>query len=119
MIVALWIVTGVFAALFAMAGSMKLITPHAKVREKMAWVEDVSPAQLKGIGAVEVLGALGLVLPAATGIAAWLTPVAAAGLFITMVVAVVLHLRRKEPFTPSLVLGIAALALGLWWAIAL
>lgn len=117
MLVALWIVTAVLAAAFAMAGTMKVITPHGQVREKMEWVELVTPGQLKGIGLVEVVGAIGLVLPAATGIAPWLTPVAAIGLALTMVVAIVLHLRRKEPFAPSLVLGLIAAAVAAGWII--
>lgn len=117
MIIALWIVTALFAAAFAMAGTMKTITPYAQVRTKMAWVEEVTPAQLKGIGALEVIGAIGLILPAATGIAPWLTPVAAFALALTMAVAVALHLRRRESFAPSLVLGLAALAIGFSWVV--
>lgn len=115
MYIALWIATGILAALFAMAGTMKVITPYTDVRTKMSWVETVTPGQLKTIGALEVLGAIGMVLPAATGIAAWLTPVAAFALLLTMAVATVLHLRRKEPFLPSLVLGLVALAIGIGW----
>lgn len=117
MSIALWIVTGLLAALFAMAGTMKTITPHAKVLEKMPWVEDVTPSQLKGIGIIEVIGALGLILPAATGILPWLTPVAAFGLFVTMVFATALHLRRKEPIMPGLVLGVVSLAVGIAWLV--
>lgn len=117
MYIALWVVTGIFAALFAMAGTMKAVTPYGQVREKMAWVEDVTPAQLKGIGIVELLGAIGLILPAATGIAPWLTPVAALGLLVTMVVATALHVRRKEPLVPSLILGIVALVVAIGWIV--
>lgn len=117
MIIALWVVTGVLAALFAMAGFMKVITPYGQVREKMAWVETVNAGQLKTIGALEVLGAVGMVLPAATGIAPWLTPLAAAGLFMMMVVATILHVRRKESVIPGLPLGLAALALSIGWTV--
>lgn len=115
MSIALWIVTGIFAALFAMAGTMKVVTPYADVRTKMAWVETVTPGQLKTIGALEALGAIGMILPAATGIAPWLTPVAAFALLLTMVVATALHVRRKEPTTPSVVLGAFALVVGIGW----
>lgn len=117
MIIALWIVTAIFAAAFAMAGTMKVVTPYQQVREKMSWVEAVTPAQLKGIGALEALGAIGLILPAATGITPWLTPVAAFALALTMAVAIVLHLRRREAFAPSLVLGLVALAIGTAWVV--
>lgn len=116
MIIALWIITALFAAAFTMAGTMKVVTPYEKVRTNMAWVEVVTPSQLKGIGILEVVGAIGMILPAATGIAPWLTPAAAFGLALTMTVATVLHIRRREPFTPSLVLGVIALVIGVAWA---
>lgn len=117
MIIALWIVTAIFAVLIGMAGTMKVITPYGQVREKMDWVETVNAPQLKTIGILEVLGALGMVLPAATGIAPWLTPIAAFGLVVMMVVAVALHVRRTEPFLPSLVLGTVALIVGVGWMV--
>ncbi|HWU08252.1 MAG TPA: DoxX family protein [Streptomyces sp.] len=93
----LWIIAGLLAAAFAAAGLMKLTQPKAKLAASgMAWTEDFSDGQVKGIGAVEVLGAIGLVLPAATGIATVLTPLAAAGLAVTMVGAAITHLRRGE-----------------------
>jgi len=57
----------------------------------------VSPATVRFIGVVELAAALGLILPAATGIARVLTPVAATGLAVTMVLAAITHARRKEP----------------------
>ncbi len=95
--VVLWIIAGLLAAAFAAAGLMKLTQPKAKLAASgMAWTEDFSDGQVKGIGAVEVLGALGLILPAALGIAEILTPLAAAGLALTMVGAAITHLRRGE-----------------------
>ncbi|MEV4552494.1 DoxX family protein [Nonomuraea wenchangensis] len=61
------------------------------------WVEDFTLTQIRLIGAVELLGALGLILPAVTGIASFLTPLAATGLAITMLGAAATHARRKEP----------------------
>ena len=95
--VVLWIIAGLLAVAFAGAGLMKLAQPKAKLAASgMAWTEDFSDGQVKGIGAVEVLGALGLILPAALGIAEVLTPLAAAGLAITMVIAAITHVRRGE-----------------------
>jgi uncharacterized membrane protein YphA (DoxX/SURF4 family) len=115
MIIALWIVTVLLAVLFAMAGAMKAVKSREAVLENMAWVEEVSAGQLKTIGLLELAGAIGLVLPAATGMLPWLTPVAAFALAITMVFAVALHVKRKESFVPSLVLGVVALAVGIGW----
>ena len=93
----LWILARLLAVAFAASGLMKLTQPKPKLAASgMAWTEDFSDGQVKGIGAVEVLGALGLILPAALGIAEILTPLAAAGLAITMVGAAITHLRRGE-----------------------
>ena len=108
---ALWIVQTVLALLFLAAGAMKLTKSKEDLRADMAWVEDVSPAQVKAVGAVEVAAALGLVLPAATGILPVLTPLAAAGLVIVMVLAAATHLRLDEAskVPPNVVLGALAL----------
>ena len=74
----------------------------------MAWAEDFSDAQVQLIGAAEVAGAVALVIPAATGIAAVLTPAAAAGLALIMGGAVMTHLQRGESPAPALVLGLLA-----------
>ncbi len=95
--IALWIIAGVLAVAFLAAGAMKLTQPKEKLAATgMAWVEDFSPGMVKTIGALEVLGALGLILPAALGIIPVLVPVAAVGLAALMVGAAITHARRKE-----------------------
>ena len=96
MTVALWIAAGVLAVAFAAAGLIKITGKREQLLERMPWVADFSQGQVKAIGVVEVLGALGLVLPAVTGIAPILVPIAAAGLAITSVIAAVMHLRRGD-----------------------
>lgn len=71
--VALWIVQAVLAAAFGLAGVMKLTQPREKLAKSLPWVEDVSDGTLRLIGVTEFAAALGLILPAATGIAVWLT----------------------------------------------
>ena len=95
--IALWIAAGVLAAVFVSAGTLKLTQPKEKLAANLAWVEDFSARTVKFIGLMEVLGAIGLILPAALHIAPILTPLAATGLAITMVLAAVVHARRKEP----------------------
>jgi hypothetical protein len=108
--VALWIVAGVLAAAFLAAGAMKLSQPRKKLADSgMGWVEDFSDGAVKGIGALEVLGALGLILPAALNIAPVLVPVAATGLALVMVGAVITHARRREP--QLIVVNVVLLAL--------
>lgn len=108
----LWVVAGLLALAFLGAGGMKLATPRAGLQEKMAWVEDFSDNAVKGIGLVEVLGAIGLIVPAATGIAPVLVAWAALGLAGVMAGAVVVHLKRGEGIAaavPSIVLGLLSL----------
>ncbi|MFJ3633318.1 DoxX family protein [Streptomyces sp. NPDC090112] len=93
----LWIVQAVLALMFAMAGVMKSTQPKAKLAEKLPWVADYSAGTVRFIGVVELAAALGLILPAATGIAPVLTPLAAIGLAVVMVLAMLAHARRKEP----------------------
>ena len=47
--IALWIVQGLLAVAFLMAGGMKLMQPKEKLAEKMAWVEDFAPNTIKGL----------------------------------------------------------------------
>ncbi|MCX5085712.1 MULTISPECIES: DoxX family protein [unclassified Streptomyces] len=94
---ALWIAASLLAVAFFLAGLMKI----AQVKEKlaasgMAWVGDFSTSSVKVIGILEVLGALGLILPGALDVARVLTPLAATGLAFTMLGAAIVHARRKE-----------------------
>lgn len=107
----LWIIQIVLAIAFVLAGSMKL-SQGKKLQDKMAWMKDFSDTAVRGVGATELLGGIGLILPAATGIAVWLTPLAAAGLAVTMALAVLTHARLKDPvaqYVPSIVLGLLSL----------
>ena len=94
--IALWVIQGLLAVAFLGAGASKLSQPKEKLLKNMAWVEDFSQPNVRLIGTAEVLGAIGVVLPALTGIVPWLTPLAALGLVLLMVGAALTHLRRKE-----------------------
>ncbi|MGH8871972.1 MAG: DoxX family protein [Acidimicrobiia bacterium] len=94
---ALWIAQVVLAVAFGVAGTLKLSQPKEKLEANMGWVEDFSGGFVRFVGGVELLGALGLVLPAVTGLAPVLTPLAATGLAIEQVGAAIVHIRRKEP----------------------
>jgi uncharacterized membrane protein YphA (DoxX/SURF4 family) len=94
--IALWVVQVLLAAAFLVSGATKLSQPKEKLLENWAWVEDFSQRTVRIIGALEVLGAIGIVLPALMGIVPWLTPLAALGLVLTMIGAALTHLRRAE-----------------------
>jgi uncharacterized membrane protein len=79
--IAVWIVSGLLAVAFLLTGLSKLLTPTTEL-ESMA--QGVPVSLLRIAGAAEVLGALGLILPAVTRILPILTPLAATGLVVTM-----------------------------------
>ncbi len=96
---ALWIVAGLLGFAYLFAGAGKLIMSKEKIASmstSAAWVEDFSAGAVKAIAALEVLAALGLVLPAALDIAPVLVPLAATGLVMLMVGAVITRIRRHE-----------------------
>ena len=92
----LWVIQGILAAVFMMTGAMKLFQNKEALVDKMGFVEDYSEGQISGIGLLEIMGSVGLILPRVTGILAWLTPIAAIGLALTMIGAFLTHLRRNE-----------------------
>ncbi|MFD5428830.1 DoxX family protein [Streptomyces sp. NPDC127084] len=113
---ALWITASVLALLFLVAGLMKISQAREKLAASgMAWAEDIPAGAIKAIGAVEVLGAVGLVLPAAVNIAPGLAPWAALGLAATMLGAAATHARRKENQMIALNLVLLALAAVVAW----
>ena len=113
---ALWVVQGVLAVMFLMAGVLKATQPKDRLVKQLPWVEDFSAGTVRFIGAMELLGAIGLILPALTGVAVILTPLAATGLAVLMLLAVLTHIRRREPgavaFTAVLLLAAVVVAWG-------
>lgn len=107
----LWILQWVLALMFLMAGAMKMMQPKEKLAEKMGWVNDFSSGAVKTIGMLEVLAAIGLVVPPLVDVAPDLTAAAAAGLVLLMIGAARVHLRRKENqmLVINMMLGIMAL----------
>lgn len=108
-----WILSAVLAAIYLLVGILKITTPKAKLADnpRMGWTNDFSASQIKGIGSAEILGAIGLILPWLTGIAPFLTPIAAVGLTILQISAMVVHLRRGEKQVVPGNASLAALAL--------
>jgi uncharacterized membrane protein YphA (DoxX/SURF4 family) len=96
MTVAIWVLQVLLALAFLAAGLTKVSQPRQRLATSMGWVEDFSDNGVRTIGALEVLGAVGLLLPALTGVATVLVPLAAAGLAVLMVGAAATHRRRGE-----------------------
>lgn len=112
--IALWITQALLAALFLFAGGMKLIMPIEEMTKEIA----MPGGFLRFIGVAEVLGAIGLILPWLLRIRPNLTPLAAAGLVIIMIGAVVVTLMTGDMLSalmPFLVGVLAAfIAYGRW-----
>ena len=108
--IVLWIIAGLLAAAFAAAGLMKLAQPKERLAASgMGWVEQFPAAAVKAIGALEVLAAIGLILPAVLDTATMLVPLAALGLVLMMIGAAITHARRKE--TPMIGINVVLLVL--------
>lgn len=105
MIVASWIAAGLVAVLYLGAGATKLVRPRqALLAAGMGWTATVPSPAVKLIGAAEVLGAVGLVVPVAGGVAGALSPIAGACLSVLMAGAIVVHLRRGESAVVPIIL---------------
>ena len=115
--VAVWVVTGVLAAAFLVAGTNKLVVPGEKLAAAPGggWVEDFDESFVRTLGALEVLGAVGLVLPGVVGVATFLVPLAATGVGMVMVGAAVVEVRRGEPAHALLNVLYLALAVFVVW----
>lgn len=114
---ALWIVAGLLA-IELLFSSAKIVVPKEKLAAKGAatkWAEDFSQGALRIIGVLELLGAVGLILPAAVGIAPVLVPLAATGAAFLFIGAVVVRLRRGEKATILIDLISLAMAVFVAW----
>jgi uncharacterized membrane protein YphA (DoxX/SURF4 family) len=113
---ALWVVAIVLAAVFGGSGLMKQFVPKDKlVTAGQGWAQGFNPTSIRLIGLAEILGAIGLVLPGAVHIAPILVPLAAVGLALVMVGAVVVHARRNETVNVAVNLVLIALAVFVAW----
>ncbi|GCE51463.1 DoxX-like protein [Thermosporothrix hazakensis] len=94
----LWIITGLLAAIFLVAGANKLFIPYEKLARVPGggWVLEFSSSFVKTLGTIEILGAIGLILPAMLNIVPILVPLAAVGLALIMVGAAIVEFRRHE-----------------------
>jgi hypothetical protein len=116
--VALWVVAGLLAVVL-LGSSAKMFVPKAKMAGMLGgqsrWVEGFSPGALKALGVLELLGAVGLILPAALDIAPVLVPLAASGAVLLFVGAVIMRLRRGERATIAVDLVCLAMAAFVAW----
>ena len=113
--ISLWIVQIILVGMFGMAGTMKLFTPIPELSVKIVWAKDIPELMVRFIGASELLGALGLLLPSLLRIKPNLTVLAGWGLTLVMILAVGFHIMRGEVPFIGINLGLGAAAAFVAW----
>lgn len=113
--VTLWIAQILLAAVLLMAGYMKTATPIAQLAQMMPWTGQVSAGLVRANGLLELLAAAGLLLPALLRSKPVLTPIAATGVAVAMVLAMIFHIARGEASVIGLNVFVLVLALFVAW----
>ncbi len=116
--IAYWIVAGLLALFYLYAGALKVLRSPDRLRPMMAWVDRVPLPALRTLGALELLGAAGLLLPPLTGTAPWLATAAATGLLLLQSGAVPVHLTGGDRRIGLNLALLAAAAAALWLSLA-
>ena len=112
--ISLWIVQALLALLFIGTGIFKLVTPIATLAGMWPWAGEY-PTLLRLTGIFDLLGGIGIVLPALTRIKPELTVWAALGCAVLMVSAIGFHLSRGEGANTPFNIVVLALALFVFW----
>lgn len=112
---AIWIIKGLIALLFTFTGINKIIFPKTKLLEKgMKGLVDLNEQQIKGAGFLEILGAIGLILPTLLNIYPILSGIAALCLGLTMIVAGWVHFKLNISIVPNIVVFALCMLIA-WW----
>ncbi|MBJ6765667.1 DoxX family protein [Myxococcaceae bacterium JPH2] len=111
----LWMVQALLSLTFVGTGLWKFLTPIPALAAMIPWAGQVSPAFLYVTAAFDLLGGLGLVLPALTRIQPGLTWLAALGCAVMQVGAIAFHLSRGEAANTPFNAFLVALAIFVFW----
>lgn len=111
----LWIAQLAVAGVFIWAAAMKLLLPIEKLAAMFPWTGQVPPALVRIIGIIDLLGALGLILPALLRIKPHLTVTTAIGIIALMVCASIFHILRGEATVIGLNIFFVFLAAFITW----
>jgi putative oxidoreductase len=111
----LWLLQVALACFFVMVGYSHALMPYAQIAPQATWMQDVPRWLSLFIGYAEIAGGLGLVIPAATRIAPWLTPLAALGLATIMILAIPFHVLKGESSVVWIHALVAALMVFVAW----
>lgn len=108
--IGLWVAQVILFGMFAMAGFMKISQSISDLSQMLPWASEVPALLVRLIGLSEILGALGLLLPSILRVKPNLTPLAAIGLTVVMLLALIFHVTRGEfeAIGMNLILGLIA-----------
>lgn len=115
MTIAYWIVAGLLALFYLYSGAVKAVRSKERLRPMMGWIDTFPMWSVRAIGLLEVLGAVGLVLPPLTGIAPGLALAAAVGLLVIQIGGIAVHLSRGETKVIGLNIVLLVLAAAAIW----
>lgn len=96
LVIGLWIAQVFIALMFIMPGFMKLLQPIASLSAMLPWTGQVAPAMVRGLGILDLLGGLGIILPSLLRIQPKLAVWTAYGDILLMISAIIFHLSRGE-----------------------
>lgn len=113
--ISLWVAQSILAAMFIMAGIMKSTSPIDQLAPMLPWTKDVPELLVRIIGVSELLAGLGLLVPSIFRIKPILTPVAASGILVIMLLALVFHITRSEFAALGINVFIASMAVFIAW----
>ncbi|MEV4125729.1 DoxX family protein [Nocardia sp. NPDC049707] len=114
--IAFLIVAGLLALFYLYAGALKITRSRDRLRPMMAWVDRIPLPAVRVVGVLEVLGALGLILPPLTGLAPWLAMGAATGFVLLQLGAIPVHLTGKDRQIGLNITLLLAAAVTVWLA---
>ena len=113
--ITLWVLQTLLAAMFLMSGLMKVSQPIEKLSQMLPWASQMPELIVRFIGAAEVLGSVGLILPSMLRIQPKLTPTAAVGLAVVMIFAIAFHISRGETGVIGMNFVLLAIAAFIAW----
>ena len=111
----LWAAQIILAAMFLMTGAMKLTSPIEQLSAMLPWTKDVPDGLVRFIGASELMGGIGLLLPSILRIKPILTPIASLGLALIILFATMLHISRGESPVIGIHIIIMAISIFIAW----
>lgn len=113
--ISLWIAQVLLGGMFLMAGITKSTTPVEQLYVSYPWTKEVSEGMVRFIGISELLAAIGLLLPSILRIKPVLTPIAALGLVLIMLLAMGYHIKHAEYAVIGFNLVLGAIAVFIAW----